>query len=474
MLKKFVVLFLSMLILAGIGSSAWASNRIDRLREKALQGDAVAQYILGREYRRGKRVPMSYKKAVKWFYAASDNGNLDARYILGEAFITGDDLLIRNVPSGLKLLKSAAAQGHINSQKELVQFYLSNINGYKEEAVKWFHTAAEQGQVSVQVALGEMYGAGRVVTKNEQEAVKWFRKAAEQGDDTAQNHLGVAYSAGLGVPQDDQKAVVWFQKSAEQGNAISMSTLGVMHAEGRGVPQDFEQAVVWFKKAATHGYNSKDRRILGLMYFNGKGVPQDYSEAMKWFKKAADYGDVESQRLLGLMYFEGHGIPKDYSEAVKWFEKAAVKKDAVAAYLYGIAYYKGGYGITQNNTLAANAFATAAKAGHAGAQLALGNMLYSGEKIPQDYKSAATLFKWAADQGVEEAQFRLSVIYSKGHGVDKDYVSARKWLGLAVTASNGRKELVEALKALEKEMTPTQIAEAQKLADAWKPTRKAK
>ena len=55
-------------------------------------------------------------------------------------------------------------------------------------------------------------------------------------------------------------------------------------------------------------------------------------------------------------------------------------------------------------------------------------------------------------------------------GVPKNFVQAYKWYSLAAT--NGDKPAAELRDALAKQMTPAQIAEAQKLAREWKPKQK--
>ena len=66
--------------------------------------------------------------------------------------------------------------------------------------------------------LGWMYANGEGVEQDKEEAVKWYRKAAEQGNADAQNTLGVMYDKGEGVEQDKEEAVKWFRKAAEQGD----------------------------------------------------------------------------------------------------------------------------------------------------------------------------------------------------------------------------------------------------------------
>jgi TPR repeat protein len=58
-------------------------------------------------------------------------------------------------------------------------------------------------------------------------------------------------------------------------------------------------------------------------------------------------------------------------------------------------------------------------------------------------------------------------MYEKGEGVAQDYVEAHKWYNLA--AAQGEKIASNNRDSIAKEMTPEQIAEAQKLAREWKP-----
>ena len=63
-----------------------------------------------------------------------------------------------------------------------------------EEAAKWFHRAAEQGEVNACRVLGALYQFGECgVMKNLSEAEKWYRKAAEQGDTKAQQMIDSLY-----------------------------------------------------------------------------------------------------------------------------------------------------------------------------------------------------------------------------------------------------------------------------------------
>jgi Sel1 repeat len=81
---------------------------------------------------------------------------------------------------------------------------------------------------------------------------------------------------------------------------------------------------------------------------------------------------------------------------------------------------------------------------------------------------ATTLrYRLAADQGNAGAQYNLGLRYANSQGVPQDFVRAHMWLNLS--AAQGEKNAVEGRDKVVQEMTPEQIAEAQKLAREWKP-----
>ncbi len=59
-------------------------------------------------------------------------------------------------------------------------------------------------------------------------------------------------------------------------------------------------------------------------------------------------------------------------------------------------------------------------------------------------------------------------MYAKGQGVAQNYIQAYMWGTLA--AAQGFEEAAKGLEMLEKEMSPAQLAEAQRLAREWTPT----
>ena len=126
----------------------------------------------------------------------------------------------------------------------------------------------------------------------------------------------------------------------------------------------------------------------------------------------------------------GQGMPQDHAEALKWFRLGANQGDARAQYYLGAVYA-------------------------------------NGQGVPQDHAEASKWFRLAADQGDARAQYNLGAMYANGQGVPQDLVLAHMWFNLS--AAGGYPEQVR--DEIAEHMTPTQIAEAQKLAREWEPKR---
>ena len=133
---------------------------------------------------------------------------------------------------------------------------------------------------------------------------------------------------------------------------------------------------------------------------------------------AADFSD-------GLQAYDAG----DYASAREEWRNAAAKGDIDA--MVGLAgLHAGGFGVRQNDAVAAKWYERAARRGHAMAQLNLGDA------------------------------------YARGRGVKRDLIAAHMWLSLAATQGKGW--AARRRDQLEKSMTPTQIASAQARASAFR------
>ena len=106
--------------------------------------------------------------------------------------------------------------------------------------------------------------------------------------------------------------------------------------------------------------------------------------------------------------------------------------------------------------------------GNTEAQVALGERYERGrEGALQDYLEAVKWYRAAAEQGLPLAQYLLGYMYEIGRGVPQDYVQAHTWYNLY--SAGGAKDGSTMRDDLAENMTGEQLAEAQRLATAWKP-----
>ena len=156
------------------------------------------------------------------------------------------------------------------------------------------------------------------------------------------------------------------------------------------------------------------------------------AQALADLRVSAEAGDAEAQFILGGMYVTGRGGPQDDAEAVAWYRRAAEQ-------------------------------------GHARAQYNLGAMYDQGRGGPQDDAEAVAWYRRAAEQGHARAQYNLGGMCREGRGVPQDDVEAHMWLTIAASRSTGaeRELIVTARDAVAVRMTPTDLREAERRAQAW-------
>ena len=429
------------------------TQEIDRLEQKAKQGDVDAQNELGWIYREGKGIAQNDKKAVGYFRKAAKQGHAEAQARLGDMYYEGRGarhFLASFIGLlGIQFLGSGSYLGDINWGRS--QNYEEAMRWYRyREAVKWYRKAAEQGYAMAQYRLGFMYYFGRAVEDVEQES----KSDSVNGNEVfyikeevsyTKEHEDLVYSingickvfrrppARRGVSQNYEKALLWYRKAAEQGHAQAQFNLGAMYALGQGIAQDNKEAIRWLHKVAEY-VDVETQFYLGKMYDKKwthekaeESFPRDDEQVVFWYHKVAEQGHANTQFKLGEMYAEGRGVAKDDEEALRWHYKAAEHGHVTAQHNLGFKYLFG-----------------------------------LGQGVTQDSEKAIKWFCKAAGQGCTYAQHSLGSMYERGHGIPQDFVRAHMWYNLA--AGKGNNDAKESLDRIAKSMPSEEIAEAQKRA----------
>ena len=117
-----------------------------QLLEQAEQGDAQAQYEVGRRFWNGDGVDQDHKQAADWFDRAARQGLAAAQCALGLCYERGDGV-----------------------EQDMWQ------------AAAWYQWAAQQDDAEAQLRLSECYEKGQGVPKDKEKAAEWLYKAAQHG-----------------------------------------------------------------------------------------------------------------------------------------------------------------------------------------------------------------------------------------------------------------------------------------------------
>ncbi|ESQ79746.1 tetratricopeptide repeat protein [Asticcacaulis sp. YBE204] len=277
-------------------------------------------------------------------------------------------------------------------------------------------------------ALAVVFFTGKTGPSGENEWITYVK--ARTGDATAQYYAGVAYDKRRGGVDDEARAIEWYAKAATGGHTEAQLALGDLYNTRKG-EADRDKALKLYEQASAK--SPEAQRKAALFYLTGRGSTEpDLDKAREGLLKAAERGDTAAEKQIGIMYFTGF----EPALAVHWLEKAAAKGDGEALYYLGELHY-----------------------------------LFSEQY--RDLSKARDYYTRSAETGNSQGQARLSFLYFAGRGVEKDPAEAYKWASLAAKDKGGlgQRDGQDAVFYLERQLTPDQIAEGKKRADAFKPVK---
>lgn len=177
---------------------------IERITKAANQGDAEAQYELGKCYEKGIGVKQNLMTAENYYNIAAPK-NVSAQLSLGDMYF----------------VRGAGGIKEIRNKK-----YLDEENNESlKKAVDWYRKATNAGNLVAQTKLGVCYENGQGVKKDEKAALELYRKAAEKGYAKAQYYLGLNYEKGIGVERNQAKALEWYKAAATQNDKNAKSAI---------------------------------------------------------------------------------------------------------------------------------------------------------------------------------------------------------------------------------------------------------
>ncbi|GFO55393.1 hypothetical protein GMSM_24000 [Geomonas sp. Red276] len=296
---------------------------MELLLASATGGNPEGQFYLAALHYLGLAAPRNVGEAFRWFKQAADQGNPGGQCGLALLYESGEGGVTRDPSEAIRFYRLAGEQQPSRELKPYAQVIRYSV-------LRYYTLTAERGRVSSQLYLGSFL----LLCKRYEDAYRYLHLAADQGDGRAQRLLGLMFLKGTGVGMNPREAAAWFQLSARQNDPLAQRNLALLYRTGSGVPRSPQDAFRWYLAAAENGDVDSFPEV-ALMYLEGTGVGKDTTLGLKWVNRAADYGYDHAQVWLGVFYSRGRYVERNDVEALKWFTIAAAKGNATAAKLKG-------------------------------------------------------------------------------------------------------------------------------------------
>jgi len=424
------------------------------------KNDASAQYLVGRNYLKGKSVAKDVKKALRWFERAAEQGHARAQYQLGKMYLYGE-----NVKQDLNLsyyyLIQAAGQHDLDAQFELANYYLQGTPDTKQytNAITWLRRAVKREHVRAHYELGKLVYEGKGTPANPTEAVTLLSIASENGLLEASRYLEKikkdnpqlaisATNAKVTKPPSPEMPIAEKSASTAKSNQDPVTTsqvkaepdadkyyrMGLDALTNEKNSRDLDKAAMYFQKAADKNHG-KAQYQLAKLYQQGIGVEQDDSLYRKWLEKSASSGVQSAQRDLQTLNNKSKTTSKSKTLS-KEHSKAPSKTPpkAPAATLSSIAS-KPPAAPTPRQSVPMMVLVDKEKEKASPSDLYIRGLKYlTGNDVEKDPVRASKLFQEAASLNHPRSQYQLGLMYIDGIGVKRDSRQAQRWLSKAAGA----------------------------------------
>lgn len=307
----------------GYGVKRDAGKAAIYLEHLAEMGDDDYQYRVALHYLNNSHAD----KAVRWFKAASQHGNVGATYYYGMLLHSGMGIT-QDKEKGIRLMEAAERKGFLAADNQLGRIFYEG-DGVEQDftkAVNYLQKAAPSNGKS-QWLLGLCYLKGNGVSQNYYLAAQWLAESAKayekEFDDLLKEDKSEAflqYLMGLKhyyVDKNFDAAIACFKKVEKAKVAEGVTMQALCLADKDYAKNNIKKAVKLFNKVAERSPLAS--YYLSNYYDEGTRVKKDADKALDLLNDAADKGIAPAQCKLGDMYMKGRGVPKDYIKAAQLY-----------------------------------------------------------------------------------------------------------------------------------------------------------
>ncbi len=293
---------LSQIYEQGVGPIMQDINQSFKYLKRAAElNDPVSQFKYGILIGNGT-LGSDTIEGTKWIQKAAENGLPFAQYQIGMCYIDNheDDSLPHDFPTGVKWLRSAAAQGVEDAVKLLDSLGLTEELSHNDRAVA-FYNALNSGNEEL----------GRTATDK-------MVLCCQYGDPCAEWIIGLLYYHGIFADENKEEGMRLLNLSAEQNFVEAIEAIAMLLIErGR-----YNESFPYLVRAVELGSHSAICN-LGSAYYNGHGVEKDVVKAFQLWEKAAEFGNTDAMNALGNCYTNGILVQQDINKGIAFYTNSA-------------------------------------------------------------------------------------------------------------------------------------------------------
>ena len=315
----------------------------DYLSRAKDENDAEAQYAMSYFYRYGVPgvIDKNIYSCIDWCGKSGEQGYYPAIMDLLTSFKKGTE-------SYIFWARKAAEAGYANILPEVADMYLTDKYGQKNipEAIRLYRRAAEAGNATAAGIYGNFCNEGfdGYIKADKKEAVKWWSTAALNGDGQSAYRLGMCYFTGDNAPKDTEIALKYFNNAvkcgykdafpafcylAEEKAYEAMESKDYMTASGLfGQISDYDPSNLNAHLNASYCYLQREMYSSAKIYVEkALAIDPDNSIASANKKIISNYEELQDKARKykedGDRYFNN----SNWSKAVESYSKSIALKD---------------------------------------------------------------------------------------------------------------------------------------------------
>lgn len=375
-----------------------------QLYNRAILGDAQAQFEIGQMFQYGIGVTQNDDSAIIFYQNAVQQQHLGAEYNLGVLYLQrAKDK--NDYDLALSDLTDAAFKGNKKSQYVLARLLEKGVTG--QEGAVYIKADPEQATSMLYLAAANGYGIAEYELAN---------RLARQ---PANNLTVEAKQQKISMIRD------LYQGAVDRGISNALLPLAFYNAMDNN-PQIREQAFAVAKEQAASG-DTNAALLLGLLYDRGIGINTNPAQAIEWYQHASD--NIASQFILGTYTIQGKGIEKNEQKGKEQLQRAVNERFSYADFNMAIVQHQSGQEFLPDLT-------HAYELGNSHAGLVLADYYLAGNTDPEKMKQARTIYEGLAEKGDREAQLKLAYMDEQGLGTTPDMAEAQRWYTAAAEQGN--------------------------------------